>query len=126
MFRLNVEELEFHVPVSSGSFCKAFQVKVSSEGLVVKLGFHQKKGLVLRLLHCSFYFRAASHLGRMTQEPIKDGEGNIVGSKLVIQGAEVENTGSYECTATNTHGKAASLAQLTVEAVEVGPGFGSG
>lgn len=56
-------------------------------------------------------------LGKMSQGSLKDADGTVIGSRLTITGATVENTGSYECTATNTHGTDMGLSKLTVKAV---------
>ncbi|XP_073252716.1 uncharacterized protein [Porites lutea] len=65
----------------------------------------------------------ASFLGKMSQADIKDGSGTLIGSKLTITGATYENSGSYECRATNTHGEDKKIAQINVAKVnDVGSG----
>lgn len=56
-------------------------------------------------------------LGKMSQGSLKDANGAVIGSRLTITGATVENTGSYECAATNTHGIDTGLSKLTVKPV---------
>lgn len=56
-------------------------------------------------------------LGKMSQGSLKDANGAVIGSRLTITGATVENTGSYQCTAINTHGIDTGLSKLTVKPV---------
>ena len=51
----------------------------------------------------------------MSQQPIKDGDGNVIGARLLIEGATYRNTGSYECKAQNSHGLDTGMASLNVE-----------
>lgn len=53
----------------------------------------------------------------MSQVSLTNPNGDVIGSKLVITGATYENTGSYECTATSTHGSDMGLAVINVEKV---------
>ena len=65
-----------------------------------------------------FFFSAMvkdAYLGKMSRSLIKDQSGKTIGMKLVITGAKVYNTGTYECTAQNTHGSAKALATLNVD-----------
>lgn len=65
----------------------------------------------------------ASFLGKMSQAEIEDGSGAVIGSKLTITGATYENSGSYECRATNTHGEEKQIAQINVaKVIDVGSG----
>lgn len=75
-----------------------------------------KKSSISKDLKIVFFFSAA-FLGKMLQGSLKDADGTVIGSRLTITGATVENTGSYECTATNTHGTDMGLSKLTVKAV---------
>ncbi|XP_068701381.1 sushi, von Willebrand factor type A, EGF and pentraxin domain-containing protein 1-like [Montipora foliosa] len=68
---------------------------------------------------------AADFLGRMSQSSIKNSNGEVIGSRLSIQAATHENSGSYECRVTNTHGEDKGLAQLNVAKVFINPGSGS-
>ena len=65
----------------------------------------------------------ADFLGKLSQAAIKNANGDVIGSKLTITNAAYENTGSYECRVTNTHGEDKSLAMVNVEKVI---DFGSG
>ena len=65
----------------------------------------------------AFHFFEASFLGKMSQAEIKDGSGAVIGSKLTITGATYENSGSYECRASNTHGEDKQIAQINVAKV---------
>lgn len=59
----------------------------------------------------------------MSQTSIKDGNGAVIGSKLTITGAKYENSGSYECRATGTHGEDKKIAQINVaKVIDVGSG----
>ena len=59
----------------------------------------------------------------MSQTSIKDTSDNVIGSKLTITGATYENTGSYQCSVTNTHGQDKALAQINVaKVIDVGSG----
>jgi len=65
----------------------------------------------------------ADFLGKLSQAAIKNPNGDVIGSKLTITNAAYENTGSYECRVTNTHGEDKSLVMVNVEKVI---DFGSG
>jgi len=56
-------------------------------------------------------------LGKMSQSSIKNADGDVIGSKMTISGAMYENTGSYECHVTNSHGEDKSLATINVKKV---------
>ena len=60
---------------------------------------------------------SASFLGKMSQASITDAKGAVIGSKLTITGSRYENTGSYECGVSNTHGKDIKVAQINVAKV---------
>ena len=71
----------------------------------------------------AFHFFEASFLGKMSQAEIEDGSGAVIGSKLTITGATYENSGSYECRVTNTHGEDKQIAQINVaKVIDVGSG----
>ena len=70
----------------------------------------------------AFHFFEASFLGKMSQADIEDGSGALIGSKLTITGATYDNSGSYECRATNTHGEDKQIAQINVAKVIDGSG----
>ena len=53
----------------------------------------------------------------MSQQSLTNTNGDVIGSRLTITGATYENTGSYECSATNTHGSEKGLAKINVEKV---------
>ena len=53
----------------------------------------------------------------MSQESLKDANQNVIGSRLTITKATVENTGSYECVVTNSHGSDMALAKINVNPV---------
>lgn len=53
----------------------------------------------------------------MSQSSIRNAKGEVIGAKLSITGAKYENTGSYECKVTNSHGEATDLAQINVAKV---------
>lgn len=76
-----------------------------------------KKSSISKDLKIVFFLFSAAFLGKMSQGSLKDANGTVIGSRLTITGATVENTGSYECTATNTHGTDMGLSKLTVKAV---------
>ncbi|XP_020608020.1 sushi, von Willebrand factor type A, EGF and pentraxin domain-containing protein 1-like [Orbicella faveolata] len=56
-------------------------------------------------------------LGKMSQHILKNADGDVIGSRLTITDATYENTGSYECSVTNTHGSEKGLAKINVEKV---------
>lgn len=71
-----------------------------------------------------FHFIEASFLGSMSQTNIKDGNGLVTGSKLTITSATYENSGLYECRASNTHGEHTALAQVNVaKVINIGSGL---
>ena len=53
----------------------------------------------------------------MSQQSLTNANGDVIGSRLIITGATYENTGTYECTVTNTHGSAMAFAKINVEKV---------
>ena len=53
----------------------------------------------------------------MSQQPLKNNDGDVIGWRLTITGATYDNTGSYECSVTNTHGNDSGLAKINVEKV---------
>ena len=53
----------------------------------------------------------------MSQQPLKNKDGEVIGSRLTITDATHDNTGSYECSVTNTHGIDKGLAKINVEKV---------
>lgn len=53
----------------------------------------------------------------MSQETLKNANGDVIGARLTITGATHDNTGSYECSVTNTHGSAMAFAKINVEKV---------
>nr|XP_058971506.1 sushi, von Willebrand factor type A, EGF and pentraxin domain-containing protein 1-like [Pocillopora verrucosa] len=52
--------------------------------------------------------------GSKTQAPIKDKNGNPIGTQLTIGNADSSDSGSYSCMSANTHGEVTRAAQLTV------------
>ncbi|XP_029182740.2 sushi, von Willebrand factor type A, EGF and pentraxin domain-containing protein 1-like [Acropora millepora] len=56
-------------------------------------------------------------LGQMSQPSIKNSNGEVIGSKLLIQGATYFNSGSYECKVTNPRGEDKALTQINVAKV---------
>ena len=60
----------------------------------------------------------------MSQSSIRNAQGEVIGAKFTITGATHENTGSYECKVTNTHGENKDLAQINVAPV-LFPGSGA-
>lgn len=59
----------------------------------------------------------AGFLGQMSQPSIKNSNGEVIGSKLLIQGATYFNSGSYECKVTNPRGEDKALTQINVAKV---------
>ena len=53
----------------------------------------------------------------MSQQPLLNKDGDVIGSRLTITDAKYDNTGSYECSVTNTHGNDKGLAKINVEKV---------
>lgn len=53
----------------------------------------------------------------MSQQSLKNANGDVIGSRLTITDATYENTGSYECSVTNTHGSDVGFAKINVEKV---------
>lgn len=53
----------------------------------------------------------------MSQQSLNNAGGDVIGSRLTITDATYENTGSYECSVTNTHGNDKGLAKINVEKV---------
>lgn len=65
-------------------------------------------------------------LGKMSQQILKNANGDVIGSRLTITDATYENTGSYECSVTNTHGSDKGIANINVEKVIDFGGSGEG
>ena len=53
-------------------------------------------------------------LGSKTQEPMKDKDGNPIGTQLTITNVDSSDSGSYTCKSANTHGEVTRSVQLTV------------
>ena len=53
-------------------------------------------------------------VGSKTQAPIKDKNGNPIGTQLTIGNADSSDSGSYSCMSANTHGEVTHAAKLTV------------
>ena len=60
----------------------------------------------------------------MSQQSLKNANGDVIGSRLTITDATYDNTGSYECSVTNTHGSDMGLAKINVEVFDNGSGSG--